>query len=720
MHIDAKASAVRVLLTLGLFTTAIIATPQESVGPEVIKSSFGAMLVLVALVVWLWGGLSQRVVLWHPFLYAPIFLALYALLSAFWSPTGTALIEAGRWALIAIIIFLVLNTTRRNYFETVVQLGYWVCVGLSLLALAQFWLGLEWFPASAAPGSTFGNRNFFAEFLSASLPLSLWMLGRRQTMVSGLRTGFGFALIAVALMSTGTRAALIAAIIGIVAMIILLSISRHKSFFLAPRRVLLTAFALVLLTVMALGSIPSTNDDILRDHAEMQVGLTAIERTVTRLGSLSRSDTYEDDSSFGIRRAGWFAAKQMIENHPFKGIGAGAWNSVSPLYMPEHLEIQLVWMAHNEPLQIIVEYGLVGWAALLSFFVFLCSTSLRNLRQLRGASRLNTIRSLRQMVIALSIVTMGLTSLSGLPLHAAATCYLLSIYLGMLAKDSPIARRFTTPRRWTGAMTLPKVTGLCLLAVAIFTSIQAMRFDYYVRQGVGALQGLAKTPSSQNSPRFAALLDQALANLNRGLAIYPEHTLLLLPATGYLINLNEYEKALDYIKKVLEHTPHLTTSQCQKVQTYANLRRFDEADIDIERIASERPNAACLPITQFVLAYKKEDFSQATALGKFQIAKIKAGDRRNEARYLVDYTYRAAIRISDWDTALKALALRAHLWPELRASSWLLAGRLQAGLAPNQFSPEALNSFKKALSASTTSERQQILRDLPAVYRDAM
>lgn len=720
MHIDAKASAVRVLLTIGLFTTAIIATPQESVGPEVIKSSFGAILVLVALVVWLLGGLSQRAVLWHPFLYAPIFLSLYALLSAFWSPTGTALIEAGRWALITIIIFLVLNNTRRSYFETVVQLGYWVCVGLSLLALAQFWLGLEWFPASAAPGSTFGNRNFFAEFLSASLPLSLWMLGRQQTMVSGLRTGFGFALIAVALMSTGTRAALIAAIICIVAMIILLGISRHKSFFLAPRRVLLTAFALVLLTVMALGSIPSTNDDILRDHAEMQVGLTAIERTVTRLGSLSRSDTYEDDSSFGIRRAGWFAAKQMIENHPFKGIGAGAWNSVSPLYMPEHLENQLVWMAHNEPLQIIVEYGLVGWAALLSFFVFLCSTSLRNLRQLRGASRLNTIRSLRQMVIALSIVTMGLTSLSGLPLHAAATCYLLSIYLGMLAKDSPIARRFTTPRRWTGAMTLPRVAGICLLAVAIFTSIQAMRFDYYVRQGVGALQGLAETPSSQNSPRFSALLDQALANLNRGLAIYPEHTLLLLSATGYLINLNEYEKALDYINKILEHTPHLTTSQCQKVQTYANLRRFKEADIDIERIASERPNAACLPITQFVLAYKKEDFSQATALGKFQIAKLKAGDRRNEARYLVDYTYRSAIRISDWDTALKALALRAHLWPELRASSWLLAGRLQAGLASNRFSPEALASFKKALSASTTSERQQILRDLPAVYRDAM
>lgn len=711
---------VRALLTAGLVATALIATPQQSVGPDIFKSATGALIIILALAIWLWPGLSRRDIVWHPFLCAPISLSLYAILSTLWSPAGTALVEAGRWALITAILLLALNTTRRNYFESIAQAMHWACVALSVLALAQFWLGLEWFPARAAPGSTFGNRNFFAELLAATFPLSLWLSFRRQTIISNLRTTLGFSIIIVALMSTGTRAALIAAIFATIAMTVLLAFTKHKSLMLSKPLVLLATIIFISLTVLGLGSIPSTNDDILRDDIEMKSGRTAIERTAKRLGSLVQADTYEEDSSFGIRRAGWSAAWQMIQKHPIQGIGAGGWNNVSPLYMPEQLDTQAIWMAHNEPLQLVVEYGVVGWMALLSSGVLLTFASARNLSRLRSESRVKAFQALRPMVIVISLIVMGVTSLSGLPLHAAATCYLLAIYLGLLLTSSCKTRKFTLPQMGSLGALVPRLAVLCLLTAGIAISIQAIRFDYYVRQGVGALQGLAESPQLRSNPKFAELRDHAFSDIDKGLGIYPEHTLLLMPAIGSMVKLNEYDQALVYLQKILAHIPHLTDAQCQEVQMQANLKRFDAAEAILSRIERARPQAVCLPITKFVLAYKREDFLEATNLGKAQIEKVKIGNRPDEARYLVDYTYRAAIRISDWDTALKALAVRATLWPELKAGSWLLAARLQAGLAQSRISPEAIDSYKKALSASTTSERQQIIRDLPPTYRDVL
>lgn len=718
--IQENSALVRGLLTAGLLATAFVATPELSVGPEVMKAAFGGILVLIALAVWLWPGFSRRVVLWHPLLFVPVALAAYAMLSALWSPYVTALVEAGRWALVSAILLLMLNAPRRNYFESIVQSMHRACVGLSALALAQFWLGLEWFPATAAPGATFGNRNFFAELVASCVPLSLWLLSRRQTLASSLRAGLGVAVIVVALMSTGSRAALLASIVSVIVMVALLSLSRHKRFTLAPPHALFASIALMVMVVAGLGAIPSTNEHILRDDGAMQTGRTAIERTAKRLGSLAHSETYEDGSSFGIRRAGWVAATQMIARYPVQGIGAGAWNSISSLYMPEELDTQLIWMAHNEPLQLAVEYGLLGWVALLSLSALLATVSLGSLVQLRGTSRIQALRSLRKMVIVTSLVAMGIVGLSGLPLHAAATCYLMAIYVGLLLGSSVKVRVFVLPRLASSFGVVTKVAAVCLVATGLVISAQAMRSDYYVRQGTGVLLGLAEVPSSRTQQNFASLRDEAVDDIDKGLAIYPEHTLAVMSAISSLIQLGEHERALGYIKRVLDHLPHMVSVQCQRAQAHANLRDFDEAEAEINRIVNERPKAVCLPLTKFILAYKKDNFQEATALGKLQIATLTSRTRKDEARYWVDYTYRAAIRVSDWGAALSALSIRAKLWPELASGSWFLAGRLQAGLAQGKVSPEALDSFKKALSAGTRAEREQMLRDMPPAYRQAL
>ena len=89
-------------------------------------------------------------------------------------------------------------------------------------------------------------------------------------------------------------------------------------------------------------------------------------------------------------------------------------------------------------------------------------------------------------------------------------------------------------------------------------------------------------------------------------------------------------------------------------------------------------------------------------------------------RYVVDTSYRAAIRVPDLDAAVALLRIRAERWPELRAVSWLLIGQLQATRAPGQVSAVALEAFKNALAFSTAQERPQVVAKIPDIYRAAL
>ena len=86
---------------------------------------------------------------------------------------------------------------------------------MALVALSQFWQDLPWFP-SIPPGATFGNRNMFAEFLATAFPFSAWLLLKQDKLIRTVVTAVGVGIVLVALMSTGTRAALIAVSLCIV------------------------------------------------------------------------------------------------------------------------------------------------------------------------------------------------------------------------------------------------------------------------------------------------------------------------------------------------------------------------------------------------------------------------------------------------------------------------------------------------------------------------
>ncbi|RZI96818.1 MAG: hypothetical protein EOO54_30255, partial [Haliea sp.] len=262
--------AISALLILGLVLTALIGAPQQVVQPDNIKSVAASVVVAAALALWAWRLEKSSVVRWTPLLLVPFGLSAFAFLSATWSPLATAASEGVRWFMMGTIMFLALNAMGRESFGSMARAAHWCALLLSLLALAEFWLGFSWFPTDAPPAANFGNRNFFAEFIAVVLPFSVWRLLTRETPNKAAMMGLGLGVIMVALMSTGTRAGLLSAAVSIPAVVLLawLGGARYEAARIRPA-IALAGLAPALLTVLALSWLPTSNGTIMNEGRGM-------------------------------------------------------------------------------------------------------------------------------------------------------------------------------------------------------------------------------------------------------------------------------------------------------------------------------------------------------------------------------------------------------------------------------------------------------------------
>src|SRR6185436_2681277 len=180
-------------------------SPLQFVAPETIKSVTAALFVLSALAVFAWKlGRPGSVIRWNFSLLIPIVLAVWAVVSVAWSPLANAFTDAVQWAIMGAIAFLAMNVLGRDGFPKIARGAHLGALVVSCVALAQFWFDFSWFPASAGPGGTFGNRNFLAEFIATTLPFSFWLLFRETNMRRVIILGLTQGPIALALLSTGT------------------------------------------------------------------------------------------------------------------------------------------------------------------------------------------------------------------------------------------------------------------------------------------------------------------------------------------------------------------------------------------------------------------------------------------------------------------------------------------------------------------------------------
>jgi O-antigen ligase len=691
-------------LALMMFLAPALGSPTELLLQDTLKSIVVSVFALVAALLLLVPLRNRREPLrWHGLVWLPLLLTAYALGSMAWSHTYLAGVEAIRWFVFSVLVWLGLNTLARARL-------HWLAWGIhagalvaSLWAALQFWGGFDLFPQGPNPGSTFVNRNFFAEFVVCTLPFGALLLARTRNSaaVALLAASCGFVITAI--LMTGTRSALIALWLQVLVVLPVIAWRcRAQLAWPAWSRVLrLGAGAVLLGTVVVLGLIPSVNTRILEEGR----GADALMRGLSRTESIG-----PNDYSLGIRMVMWRATLRAIEAHPLAGLGAGAWESQIPLYQAEGSQLETDYYVHNEYLQMVSEYGVVGWLFLLLLSGYLLRAAWRSWDA--GSAQAQAEQPWRAVLLT-SLLALLLVSCIGFPWRMAATGALFALCLGGLAaSDARLgwrSRWLATPLRWSPLLASACIGATALaLVLALYISERAVEAERKLVQA--AKIALTITQSGRpNSPEFDGQKAQLLQLVREGIAINRHYRKITPMVADELARWGDWRDATWIWESVLSSRPYVVAIISNAARGHATLGERDKALAELARAKQLQPRAPSVRSLEVILLAR--DGQEARAL---QLAKeaLQAGIYDYD---LLNAAFTLANRAHDFETAERAMLLRTRDWPETRARGLVQLG-VMYGVGMGQ-PGRAMQAFMQGLALAQEGEHEELLQLVPPEYR---
>jgi O-antigen ligase len=691
------------LLALMIFLAPALGVPGEEMLQDTLKSIIVSFCTLAAALLFL---LAQRrraePLRWHAVTWLPLLLAAYALGSMAWSHAYLAGVEAVRWFIFALIVWLGLNTFSRERLPALAWSIHAGALVASLWAVVQFWTGASLFPQGPIPSSTFLNRNFFAEFVVCTLPFGVLLLARARQGAAVVLLAASVGLLVVALLMTGTRAALLA--LWLQALVVLPVIAWRCRGQLAwagwSRRLRWLAVAALAGTVLVLGVIPSGNPKIIEEGH----GAAPLLRGFSRTQSIGPKD-----SSLGIRMILWRDTLNAIRAKPLTGVGAGAWESEIPLYQAEGAQLETDYYAHNEFLQLVAEYGLVGWLFLLLLSAYLLRAFWRSWRE--PGPQADAERPWRAVFLC-SLLALMVVSNIGFPWRLAATGALFALCLGGLAASDArlgfIGRLQARPLRWSPLVAraaLAATTGC--LALALFITHRAVESERKLVTAAKLALSISATDDPQD-PRYAARKREMLQLVREGIALNPHYRKITPMVADELARWGDWANATWIWESVLASRPHVVAIISNAARGHASTGQPDKALAYLERARSLQPRAPSVRSLEVIL------LSRA---GQEQLAMQRAREAMDAGivdHDLVNAYFVLAWRAKDYPLARQVLERRMAQWPETHAR-----GLVQMGItyAEQDDSAQAVSYFRQGLAAAKPQERLSLLQQVPQAYR---
>lgn len=719
---QAGGAAAAVLCAL-VFLAPAVGMPTEEVLQDTLKSALVSVLALVAagLLCWRQRGPATAATAplrWHGVLWLPLLLAAFALASMAWSHRYLAGVETIRWCVFALIAWAALNSLDRAWLPRLALAVHLGAVVAALWGALQFWFDFEGIPQGPNPASTFVNRNFFAEYLVCALPFSAVVLARARTDRGIALAALGLGLNIVALMSTGTRSALIAGLV--LAVLLPIGAVRYRAqlgWHRWPRAHRWLAAALVAVTVLGLGSLPTGNARLMDDARAQAIGLTPITRSAARLFAAVRQEEYTE-KSFSIRLVMWKATARMIAAHPLLGVGAGAWEVMLPIYQAEGSQVETDYYVHNEYLQLAAEYGFVGWLFLSSLLSFLGASALATWRGGKaettegGGERIEEA-PWRATALA-SLLALLLVSGAGFPWHLAATGALFALNLGvLLGSDARLGRSgfpFAQSLRWTPLRArLGAAVAAGGLALALFVSWQAFLCESLLVRAVKIAMSISLEGGDLRDPKFDAAKAEMLGFAREGIAINPHYRKLTPMVSDEIAKWGDWKNAIWMWESMVASRPYVVAMLANLSRGYMHLDQYDKARSYLERAQAVQPKAPAVWSLQMSYLDGTGHGEQAQ-----QVAR-RALDLGIEDDDLLRVAYGVALKQQDWALALRVLRLHMTMAPDDAARTWIKIGRVQAeGLHDDA---QALEAFRAALAATPEPNREAMRREIPIPYQ---
>ena len=683
--------------------------PNEELLQDTLKSILVSFFTLGAALFYFWKLRKEsEAIHLHALLLLPLALMFYALGSTLWSHTYLASVEAIRWFIFSLLLFLGMNAlsqARMTHLAWGIHIG---AVMSALWAALQFWVDFSFFAQGPNPASTFVNRNFFGEFIVCTFPFSALLLTRVKDKISVFFLTFSLAFNIVSLMMAGTRSALVG--------LLILTILLPGIVLLYRRQVVSTGWryghciALVLVfafTVAGLGSIETTNPVLIQENSGR---VNALERAFTRTLSLTKSTEYSE-GSFSVRVLMWKATWKMIEANPVSGVGAGAWEVNAPLFQEEGSQLETDFYAHNEILQLLAEYGFVGCLFLVSLIAYFCwSTFVTWANKSKSGQREGPLRA---FTLA-SLLVFLIVSNAGFPWRMASTGAMFALSLAILAaSDARLGAGITyltRATRWnTKAASWALATTTLCSALALFIAQQAIECESKIVRAVKIALTIARS-EKPNEARWDNAKSKMLQLIDEGIVINPHYRKITPIVADALASWGDWKNATWIWKSVLESRPYVVGLLINSTRGEMQVGDFPSAAQYLERARTIQPKSLSLRSLEVILLSRSGKEADGALLAKALITE-KIADPE-----LVRTAYYLGMRTRDPQLAIAALELRIRNWPEQAVDGWLkLAQIYNAPEAKDDV--KALQSYQAAYDAAKAQHRTVVLANIPQNYR---
>ena len=718
---DRQQREVALLLSIMMVVVPAAGVSGEELLQDTLKSMLVCFFALAASIVFFWHQRQQTATLqFHRLLWLPLGLTVYALGSMVWSHTYLAGVEAVRWFMFSLILFLGMNTLS---FARITPLAWCMHLGAvlaSLWAALQFWFDWSFFAQGPNPASTFVNRNFFAEFVVCTLPFSVLLLTRvkDKTSVFLLTISLGFNI--AALMMAGTRSAMLGLLILVVLLPVIIILHKRQLASTGWRQGHCVAIAALLVgTVLAIGGINTTNPKLIAEAGQGN----ALDRASKRTVSMTNASEYTT-GSFSIRAAMWETTGRMILANPMAGVGAGAWEVQAPRFQDTGNLLEMDYYAHNELLQLLAEYGIAGWLFLLGLMAYLFWAAHNTWSNHSDQGQCEA--PLRACALATLLVLL-LVSNAGFPWRLASTGALFALSLSVLAASDIRLRHgqsfslLSIPWRQGRSWLALGVAAMCSI-LAVYVAHQAIECESKIVRAVKISLSISRSGHA-NDPAWDKHKLEMLALLREGIAINPHYRKLTPMVADALAGWGDWQNATWIWESILESRPNVVAILANLIKGHLQNGNLPKAQETLARARVLQPNSPTVNAMEVMLWSKAGKDQDAAVRAKALLKAAASADSTISIatvdHELVRFSYFLAMRVRDPELAVLATKIQIKNWPKEAADGWLKLGAIYA--APETRNEEkALEAYRAAIAAAPPSIRQAVLARISPIYHSRL
>jgi len=562
------------------------------VTPENAKSAWGLIGGLLLLSVWLLqgvyaGGLHIRK--------SPLFLPLaglilWAFVSLFWVENDyLAIVRVAQLFSYGLLLFLVLNLMERGGIARLINALSVSLLLVSLVGIAQYYLTeLVWvqklFIQTAAPASTFANKNMASHFVVMTLPLVLVGLLRSNGWVERGFTAVVLFTGSLYLILIAARQGYLAIAVEIVLLLLFFALdywkNREQSLLMLnrPQRINLVVLSAVVLLLSL----------VLNGGGDEKGGTNRVER----IKSINIDAGYN-------RISVWQNSLEMIKDSPLLGVGIGQWSEHYHRYYDRVVKDVIyndrkdLTRLHNDYIEVFSELGLVGYLFLLWLLYLVVRKIFKVLLNHQNPDRWLA------MGLAMGLVGFTVVAMFSFPVSAYLPAALVFIYIGVifLLNDVVVKGGYRIWSNRRGIVTGFVLVALLLVAASSF-STDWLRAEGHDRMSVGYRQAL-DTESAANEQ----LKSTQLNPLN------PEYQYKM---GQHLAMLGRYEESIPYFKRAVEGKPYSARVQHFVATVYGVLQQYDLEHAALERAIELDPHHVRATVS-LVTYYLQREESQTAA-----------------------------------------------------------------------------------------------------------